>query len=192
MNLRRLRARNIGPSSFRTDRPDASFRGFLPRWTTEDGFASILYIRNVQMVNAVRVRLSLILKHRTIILAEKEIDAAQTISVDVSQELIANSERAEQEGGAVIDYTANSAGGVNAWGQVVNETRSLSFSFSFLPDGSRHGGPLDAVAWYFDRDTDAFVSLQNTTDDFVRVKPTVLLTDSRAQLEQRTTAGFFM
>ena len=93
----------------------------------------------------------------------------------VSQELIANSELAEQEGGAVIDYTANSAGGVNAWGQVVNETSSLSFSFSFVPDGSRHEGPLDAVAWYFDRDTDAFVSLQNTTDDFVRVKPTVFV-----------------
>ena len=44
-------------------------RVFAPHWTTEDGFQTLVYIRNVHIERAVTTRLSLVLDHRTITLA---------------------------------------------------------------------------------------------------------------------------
>jgi hypothetical protein len=127
------------------------------------------------MNNAVRVRLSLMLRHRTVELPEQPIDAAQTISINIGNELAARGLPVERQGYAVLDYTANSAGGINAYSQVINESKSLSFSFPFMRGGAGRTGPLDAVAWYYDHSTDAFVSLLNTTDQPVTVTPSLFI-----------------
>jgi hypothetical protein len=150
-------------------------RVFAPHWTTEDGFQTLVYIRNVHIERAVTTRLSLVLDHRTITLALTHIEPLQTISIDVAKALAENGEKTEQSGGATIDFEAESAGQINAYAQILDTTRSLGFSFPFSPDGSSAPGPLEAVALYYGKNTDAFIAFQNTTDKEAIALPTVFV-----------------
>lgn len=110
-------------------------RVFAPHWTTEATYSTTVYIRNVHITQAVLAKVSLILDHRTIALPDTFVDSLQTVSVDVEKALRESGERTEQSGGAAIDFEAESAGAINAYAQVLDTTRSLSFSFPFMQDG---------------------------------------------------------
>jgi hypothetical protein len=148
-------------------------RIFAPHWTTEGTYSTTLYIRNVHFTQSVIAKVSLILDHRVIALPDTFVDSLQTVSIDVKKALLDSGERAEQSGGAVIDFEAESAGAINAYAQVFDTTRSLSFSFPFMQDGAPASGPLDAVAWYYSKHTDARVALQNTTDGEISASLTI-------------------
>jgi hypothetical protein len=166
-------------------RTNSVYSDFLPHWTTEDGFSTLIYVRNVQMENPVSVSLSLMVGNRTVALAERQIAPAQTKRINVRQELIANGENGEQQGSAVITFTANSSGGINAYTQVINEAQSLSFSFPFMRNSATQEGSLDAVAWYYDHDTDVYSAVQNTTNNPVVVIPTLFVDGQSQTLEPK-------
>lgn len=150
-------------------------RVFAPHWTTEATYSTTLYIRNVHFTQAIIARASLILDNRTIALPDIFVDSLQTVSIDVGNALRENKEMAELSGGAVIEFEAESAGVINAYAQVLDTVRSLSFSFPFVEDGAPASGPLDAVAWYYSKSTDAFVALQNTKDEETSASLTIFV-----------------
>ena len=166
------------------------FTSYAPHWSTKSGFETTIYIRNVQVNNPVSFRLSLVLKHRTVQLAEQIVPPTQTVSISVEQELLANGEQAEEDGGATIDFGANSAGGIDAWLQQINETKSLSLSFPFLRKKTSQGKNLDAVILYYNRNTDAYISLQNTINAFVRVTPQVFINGQIRQIGTKRLKPF--
>ena len=150
-------------------------RVFAPHWTTEATYSTMLYIRNVHVAQAVIAKVSLILDHHTIILPGILVDSLQTVALDLKKALQESGEAAEQSGGGVIEFEAESAGAINAYAHVLDITRSLSFSFPFIEDGSPASVPLDAVAWYYSKDTDALVALQNTTDVEISASMTIFV-----------------
>lgn len=166
------------------------FTSYAPHWSTKSSFETTIYIRNVQVNNPASFRLSLVLKHRTVQLAEQIVPPAQTVSINVEQELLANGEQAEEEGGATIDFRANSAGGFDAWLQQINETKSLSLSFPFLRKKTSQGKNLDAVVLYYNRNTDAYISLQNTINSFVTVTPLVFINGQVRQIGTKRLKPF--
>ena len=143
--------------------PDAPYRVYAPHWSNESGLSTTIFIRNVQINRALTAKVSLTLNHRTVTLPQTRVDSLQTIAIDLAKELADRGERVEQSGGAIIDFEAQSAGAVNAHAQVLDTTKGISFTFPFMLDGSSAPGPLEAVAWYFGNNTDAFIALQNTT-----------------------------
>jgi len=157
-------------------------RVFAPHWTTEATYFTTLYIRNVHFTQPIITRVSLILDNRTIALPGIFVDSLQTVSVNVQKALLDSGESAAQSGGAVIDFEAESAGAINAYAQVLDTTRSLSFSFPFVEDGAPASGPLDGVAWYYSKSTDAFVALQNTTDEETSASLTTLVSGQAIEL----------
>ncbi len=160
-------------------------RVFAPHWTTEATYSTTLYIRNVHFTQSVIAKVSLILDHRIIALPDTLIDSLQTVSIDVKKALLDSGERAEQSGGTVIDFEAESAGAINAYAQVLDTVRSLSFSFPFVEDGAPASGPLDAVAWYYSKSTDALVALQNTTDEEAAASVTIFVSGQPIDLGTR-------
>src|ERR1700730_10576894 len=176
------------------ERPNSGHRVYAPHWSTEDGFATTIYIRNVQIKKAITARLSLILDRRTVTLSPIRIDALQTVAINLSQALARKGEAAEQSGGALIDFEGESAGAVNAYAQVLDTKRSLGFSFPFLPDGS--GGSsndgsrvssrrLEAVAWYYSGNTDGFLALQKTTEKATKVALTMYVSGQEVSLGEK-------
>lgn len=173
--------------------PSKPQRLYAPHWTTEDGFQTNVYVRNLHIEQAVTARLSLVLDHRTITLPPTQIDPLQTVSIDVARALADNGEKFAQAGGATIEFDAESAGQVGAYAHVLDTARSLSFSFPFTSDGSSAPGPLEAVSWYYSRTTDAFVALQNTTDKEASALPTIFVSGrsiglGKKQLKPHETA----
>jgi hypothetical protein len=144
--------------------PSKPQRLYAPHWTTQGGFQTTIYIRNVHIEQAVSATLLLVLDHRTIILPAVHIEPMETISIDVAKTLAENGEWTEQSGGATIQFDAESAGQVGAYAHVIDATRSLAFSFPFSSDGSKAAGPLEAVGFYYSKNTDGFIALQNTTE----------------------------
>lgn len=131
---------------------------------------------------AVRATISLVLPHRAIRLPETPIEALQTVAIDVGKALLENGEKAEQTGAAIVEVADGAAGSVNAYAHVLDLTKSLSFSFPFLQSSPSEATPLDAVAWYFNKQTDGFIAMQNTTDSPVVVVPTLLFSGKRVNL----------
>ena len=160
-------------------------RVFAPHWTTEENFSTTIYIRNVHISQATIARTSLILDHRTIMLPDTFVDSLQTVALDVKKALVESGENPEQSGGAVIDFEAESAGAVNAYAQVLDTTRSLSFSFPFMQDGAPASAPLDAVAWFYSNQTDAFVALQNTREKETTASLTIFVSGRPISLGSR-------
>uniref|UniRef100_A0A7C3KGY6 Uncharacterized protein n=1 Tax=Oscillatoriales cyanobacterium SpSt-418 TaxID=2282169 RepID=A0A7C3KGY6_9CYAN len=113
------------------------------------------------------------------------IDALQTVSIDVVKALAERGEKVEQGGGAIINFEAQSAGAVNAYAEVINTDNGVAFTFPFLQDGSFAQLPLDTVAWYFSRNTEAFVSLQNTTAIETQAVTTVFVSGRAINLERK-------
>ncbi|MCP9495945.1 MAG: hypothetical protein MSG64_15970 [Pyrinomonadaceae bacterium MAG19_C2-C3] len=158
---------------------------FAPHWSTKNGFNTKIYIRNVHINQTITAKLSLITAHRIVTLPDAHIEPLQTISVDVAQALTENGESTEQSGGARIDFQAESSGAVNAYAQVLNTSNSLGFYFPFMQNSAPTAGSLDAVAWYYSKNTDAFVALQNTTEKTVTVAPTISVAGRTMSLGKR-------
>jgi hypothetical protein len=126
---------------------------------------------------------SLILIDRTIALPEIDVDALQTVAIDVGQSLSDNHQPPEGSGAAVIDFEAESAGAVNTYAQVLNTPKSLAFTFPFMQDGAPAAGPLDGVAWYYGTGSEAFFALQNTTENETTAIPTVFSSGKETRLD---------
>lgn len=167
------------------DLVDKQQRIFAPHWSTEGGFTSVIYIRNVQVDRAVIVQVSLILKNRILTLSQTKIDSLQTTTINLASVLAKRGEISEQSGAAVITFAAPSAGAVNAYAHVLDSARSLSLSFPFIEGRTNVSSPLNAVAWFYSRDTDAFVSLQNTTNEAATVTPTLFITGRAVSLGEK-------
>jgi hypothetical protein len=168
-----------------------SHRTFAPYWSNEDALTTI-FIRNIDIRQGVSARLSLILKHRTVTLPQTYIDSLQTISIDLAQALIGIGERPGQSGGAYLEFEAESDSALVAYAQVLNADKGLIFNFPFLsgrtpamPGGPTYPGPLEAVAWYLNKKTDAFVALQNTTDKPATTTVTMFVSGRAISLGQR-------
>ena len=80
---------------------------FDPYWTTEKGFATTIYIRNVHIDQSIKATVSLILPRRTIALPQTHIGPLQTVSIEVGKALLDRGEKLGQTGGAVIDLMPN-------------------------------------------------------------------------------------
>ena len=160
-------------------------RVYLPHWSNEQGFSTTIFIRNVNIKHAVNAKLSLILDQRTVTLAPINIPALQTVPVDIAQALNARHEDDSRSGGAFIDFEAQSAGSVNAYAQVLDTNKSLSFSFPFMERITSVAGPFEAVAFFYSKKTDGYVALQNTTDAAVTVTPTAFYADRIINLGHR-------
>jgi hypothetical protein len=158
-------------------------RIFAPHWTTEDGFSTTIYIRNVHVSEPLVAKPSLIFADRTVALPAIAVDPLQTVGIDVGQSLLDHHQVPELSGAAVIDFEAESAGAVNAYAQVLNTGKSLAFTFPFMQDGAPAGGPLDAVAWYYSSATDGFLALQNTTENETTAVPTVFFSGKESRLD---------
>jgi len=165
--------------------PDAPYRVYAPHWSNEAGLSTTIFIRNVQINRALTAKVSLILNHRTITLPQTRVDSLRTIAIDVAKELANRGERVEQSGGAIIDFEAQSAGGVRAYAQVLDTIKGISFTFPFMLDGSSAPGPLEAVAWYPSNNTDAFIALQNTTEMTTAATATLFVSGRAISLGQR-------
>jgi hypothetical protein len=166
--------------------PDAPHRLNAPHWSAEDGFTTIIYVRNVHVSRTITARLSLVLGHRILPLPETHIDSLQTVAIDVSKALTENGESVEQSGAAFIDFEAESAGAISAYAQVLDTNKSLGLYFAFIPNGTfAPPGPLDGVAWYFSKNVDAFVALQNTTETTTTVIPTIFNAGETVSLGRR-------
>lgn len=146
---------------------------YLPHWSNEQGFGTTIFIRNVNIKYAVNAKVSLLLAKRTITLAPISIRALQTVPLDVSQALGANGDRDDQSGGAVIDFDAQSAGSINAYAQVLDTSNSLSLSLPFMERITSAPRTLDAVAFFYSKQTDGYVAIQNTTDAAVTIAPSI-------------------
>jgi hypothetical protein len=170
-------------SKLKTEPENKSQIVYAPHWSTEDGFTTTIYIRNVQIDRPITVHVSLLIKNRTIILPKTNIASLQTLEIDVARALARQGERAEQYGGAVIDFKAQSAGAVNAYAHMLDNTRSLSLSFPFMTTGANSSGPLESVAWFYNKDTKAFVALQNTTKKAVSTTPTLFVAEKAIKLK---------
>src|SRR5262249_43244167 len=120
---------------------------------------------------------------RTIALPELDVDALQTVAIDVGQSLLDNHQQPEASGAAAIDFEAESAGAVNAYAQVLNTPKSLAFTFPFMQDGAPAAGPLDAVAWYYSSSAEGFVALQNTTESEKIAVPTLFFSGKETRLD---------
>jgi hypothetical protein len=106
-------------------------RIFAPHWSNDDR-ATAIYIRNIDIRQGVSASLSLVLKHRTISLPETYIDSLQTISVDLTEALLRNGERADQSGSAFLDFLSESDSALVAYAQVLNPVKGLMLNFPFL------------------------------------------------------------
>lgn len=165
-------------------RSDSPRRIYAPHWVTTGGFKSTLYLRNVHVERAVTANVSLLLDHGTITLSPLQIDPLQTAAIDVSQALAENGENAGQSGAAVIEFLAESAGAVSAYAHVIDAGRSLSYSFPFAPPDTA-AGPIDAAAWYYSKNADAFIALQNTTNKAIIAWPTVFVSGRATRLPKQ-------
>jgi hypothetical protein len=148
---------------------------YAPHWTNEESFSTTLYLRNTHIERAVTAKISLILDHKILNLSPKQIDPLQTLAIGVAEALAKNNEKAEQSGSASIEFESESAGQINAYAQVLDTARSLSFSFPFMQDGAKVPGALEAVAWLYNRDTDVFIAFQNTTSQMARTVTTLIV-----------------
>lgn len=160
-------------------------RLFAPHWTTQDGFQTTIYIRNVHIEQAVSATLSLVLDGRTITLPPTQIDPMQTISIDVTNALADSGEKLDQSGGATIDFEGESAGQLNAAAHVLDSAASLGFTFPFSPDGSTISGSLEGVAFYYGKNTDGFIALQNTTEKETAALPTIFVSGREISLGRK-------
>jgi hypothetical protein len=168
------------------ERPNTGHRVYAPHWSTENGFATTIYIRNVQIKKAITARLSLVLDRRTIKLSPTRIDALQTVAINLSQALVKKGEASEQSGGAVIDFEGESTGAVNAYAQVLDINRSLGFSFPFMPGASTVSSQrLEAVAWYYSGNTNGFLALQNTSEKATKVVLTMFVSGQEVSLGKK-------
>lgn len=170
------------PERDEIERPISAYRVYLPYWRTDGGFYSKIYMRNVSVRRSMVVSLSFVTLYDTTKLSRMKIGPAQTISVDVAEALLANSKPGLNEGSAFIDFSAESPGAINAYAQIVNERESIALSFPFQRE-SGIGGPLEAVAWAYDWDTDIYISIQNTSKNTIKARP-ILLAGSRQVILQ--------
>ena len=168
---------------------DLPQRIYAPHWTTEGGFKATFYIRNAHVERMVIANVSLLLEHRVVTLPPLQVEPLQTAAMDVSQALAENGEKVEQSGAAVIEFMAESAGAVSAYAHVLDTNRSLSLSFPFAPTGTASVGPLEAVAWYYNKNTDAFIALQNTTSKAIVASPTIFVSGRAIRLDKLQLKG---
>jgi hypothetical protein len=155
---------------------------YAPHWTTEGGFQTELYLRNVHLERPVTAEVSLLVNQGRLRLDPIEIGPLQTVSLDVGASLSQLGVSASQTGGAIIDFEAESAGQMSAYAQVLDTERSLAFDFHFLPISNSKSGPLEAVTWYYSKDTEAFIALQNTKHRPVSALTTVFVSGKATSL----------
>lgn len=164
---------------------------FAPHWTSQGGFKTTVYIRNVHIEQALTVKLSLVLGQGMLDLGSQSIGAQQTIAVDINQSLTNRGQNPYQDGAAVIEFEGQSVGQVNAFAHVVDTRRSLSFTFPFLEVlSSQKAAPLEGVAWYHGDDCQAFVGLQNTTDKTAVARVTAFVSGRTTVLGDTTLSSY--
>ena len=115
----------------RLDKPQTIF---APRWTSEDGFQTAVYIRNVHVERTVTAVAFSYSRSPHNNLPPIRVDSLQTVSIDVGKALADNGEKVEQSGSAIIEFDAEASGQINAYAQMLDTAKSLSFSFPFIPD----------------------------------------------------------
>lgn len=120
---------------------------FVPHWTTKGDFTTTFYIRNVHVEREATAKVSLLIDGQVLPLPPIQIHSLQTIALDAEKVLAEAGKEIEQSGSAIIDFDAESAGAINAYAQLMDTNRSLSFSFPFMNQSNTSVGSLDAVAW---------------------------------------------
>jgi hypothetical protein len=128
--------------------------------------------------------LSLVGKHGTVTISEIKIDSAQTFSVDVEEAFRQHLMPQSPEGNALIEFLAEAPGAINAFAQIVNPSNSLAFSFPFQRSISEAENKLEGVVWFNDRETDAFVSIYNTSGQRVSATPILVIGRQPVRLAQ--------
>ena len=114
----------------------------------------------------------------------------QTFSIDVEEAFRQHSTPQSSEGNALIEFSAEAPGAINAFAQIVNQSDSIAFSFPFQHSVSEAEDKLHGVIWFNDRETDVFFSIYNTSGQKVAATPVLFIGRQPMKLAQVNLKDF--
>lgn len=172
-------------SGAQTNQPVVENFHFLiaaPYWSVEDGFVSTIEMKNYHVDQPLTVTMVLYPLHGPeIILDPVTLNPSETRLININDTL-ASYHKHFTVGAAELRYSQLTEGVFGANLTVLNVTKSLIYNFQFrLPEMSAR---LEGLFWFYDKHTDGFVAVQNTSDHDVVVTPTLFAREYSYQLTQ--------
>ena len=152
-----------------------------PYWSVEKGFVSTIEMKNYHVEEPLTITPILYpLDGPEIILTPITLNPSETRMLNIN-EVLASYGKQFTVGAAVIKYSQLTEGVFGANLTVLNAPKSLIYNFQFrLPEKTPR---LEGLWWFYDKQTDGFVAIQNTSDKNVTVVPTLYVHEQRRQLQ---------
>jgi hypothetical protein len=144
-----------------------------PYWSVENGFVSTIEMKNYHVTDPLTVTPILYpVDGPEIVLTPITLNPSETRLLNINDAL-ASYGKNFTVGAAELKYNQLTEGVFGANLTVVNAPRSLIYNFQFrLPETTSR---LEGLWWFYDKNTDGFIAVQNTGDKNVSVVPTIYI-----------------
>jgi hypothetical protein len=152
-----------------------------PYWSVENGFVSTIEMKNYHVEEPLTITPILYpLDGPEIILTPITLKPSESRLLNIN-EVLASYGKQFTVGAAVIKYGQLTEGVFGANLTVLNAPKSLIYNFQFrLPEETPK---LEGLWWFYDKQTDGFIAVQNTSDKNVTVVPSLYVHEQRRQLQ---------
>ncbi len=152
-----------------------------PYWSVEKGFVSTIEMKNYHVDEPLTITPILYpLNGPEIILTPVTLNPSETRLLNLN-DVLASYGKQFTVGAAEIRYSQLTEGVFGANLTVLNSAKSLIYNFQFrLPEMTSR---LEGLWWFYDKQTDGFVAVQNTSEKNVTVVPTLYVHEQPHQLQ---------
>ena len=181
---------SLSPSGAQTTKDSMASHGkvenlnFLiaaPYWSVDNGFVSTIEMKNYHVTDPLTITPILYpVDGPEIVLTPVTLNPSETKLLNINDAL-ASSGKHFTVGAAELRCNQLTEGVFGANLTVLNASRSLIYNFQFrLPEMSSR---LEGLWWFYDKNTDGFVAVQNTSDKNVTVVPTLYVRERPYHLD---------
>ena len=153
------------------------------------GFTSKLIIHNQRIDTPITVTPVLLVdKGREITLDQITVAANRSLTVDINQALNVRREKNVKSGGLVLRYSFYETGAIDAT-VIINHPRDkLSLMSPVMAQAEYMSNAQEGVFWIPDKQTGAFIAVQNTSSQPRLVRPTLFVSGRQIRLSKITLA----
>ena len=181
---------SLSPSGAQTTKDSMASHGkvenlnFLiaaPYWSVENGFVSTIEMKNYHVTDPLTITPILYpVDGPEIVLTPITLNPSETKLLNINDALAALGKQVTV-GAAELRCNQLTEGVFGANLTVLNAPRSLIYNFQFrLPEMTSR---LEGLWWFYDKNTDGFVAVQNTSDKNVTVVPTLYVRERPYHLD---------
>lgn len=152
-----------------------------PYWSVENGFVSTIEMKNYHVEEPLTITPILYPRNGPeIILTPITLNPSETRLLNIN-DVLATYGKQFTVGAAEIRYSQLTEGVFGANLTVLNSSKSLIYNFQFrFPEMTAR---LEGLWWFYDKQTDGFVAVQNTSEKNVTVVPTLYVHEQPHQLQ---------